>query len=131
MAEDEESEAFCKLLSDLQVPQALQQSLLQSGIASIADYAYSYNNAADLSHFIALQPEQRWQDLGVQDPEHCPATARLRRALDKCKILTQQADGLALSSQQNALSTASQSTATNVWAEHAPLTSTKMQSTNS
>ena len=80
MAEDAESEAFCKLLSDLHVPQALQQSLTDAGIASIADYAYAYNSTADLSHFIANQPEQLWQDLGLQDPEHCPAAASLRRA---------------------------------------------------
>ena len=123
MAEDDESEAFCKLLSDLQVPQVLHQSLMNSGIASIADYAYAYNSTADLSHFIALQPDQLWQDLGVQDPEHCPATAPLRRALDKCKTLTQLADGTASTSQPSAASAlhmSSQSTATNVWAEHAP-----------
>ena len=84
MADDAESEAFCKLLSSLHVPQALQQSLLELGIASVADFAYAYNSTADLSHFIAQLPDQLWRDLGVQDPEHCPATARLCRALDKC-----------------------------------------------
>ena len=95
MADDAESEAFCKLLSSLRVPQALQHSLSELGIANIADYAYAYNSTADLSHFVAQLPDQLWQDLGVEDPEHCPATAKLRRALDKCKAMTQAADGIA------------------------------------
>ena len=119
MADDAESEAFCKLLSSLHVPQALQQSLLELGIASIADFAYACNSTADLSHFIAQLPDQLWQDLGVQDPEHCPATARLRRALDKCKAMTQAADGVA-STAASPSAGPSQVTAPNVWAEHAP-----------
>ena len=119
MADDAESEAFCQLLSSLHVPQALQQSLLELGIASIADFAYAYNSTADLSHFIAQLPDQLWQDLGVQDPEHCPATARLRRALDKCKATTQAADGIAPTAASPS-AVPPQATAPNVWAEHAP-----------
>ena len=116
---DAEAESFFKILAELNVPDQLQQALMDAGISSVADYAYAYNSTADLSHLIAQQPQQTWQNLGVTDPEHCPASARLRRALDKCKGIAQAAD----QSSTALLGTAgipSSSTAINVWAEHAP-----------
>ena len=100
MDSDSDAEAFFKLLTDLNVPDQLQQALRDSGVSSIADYAYAYNSAADLSHFVASVPPSIWQDLSVQDPEHCPASARLRRALDKCKSITQAADQTSLHGNQ-------------------------------
>ena len=61
-----------------------------TGCARLRHIVHS-SSAADLSHFIASVPPGIWQDLSVQDPEHCPASARLRRAL-KCKSITQAAD---------------------------------------
>ena len=120
MDPDSDAEAFFKLLTELSVPDQLQQALQESGISSIADYAYAYNSTAELSHFIALQPQSLWQELGVQDPEHCPASARLRRALDTCKSITQATDQAHLPAALATSSTPSQGTALNVWAEHAP-----------
>ena len=73
---DAEAEAFFKLLTEFNVPDQLQQALMEAGINSIADYAYAYDSTADLSQFIAQQPQQTWQELGVTDLEHCPAAAR-------------------------------------------------------
>ena len=120
MDSDSDAEAFFKLLTDLNVPDQLQQALQDSGVSSIADYAYAYNSTADLSHFIASVPPGIWQDLSVQDPEHCPASARLRRALDKCKSITQAADHASLPAAMATSSSAPQGAAFNVWAEHAP-----------
>ena len=57
--------------------------------------------------------------LGVVDPKHCPATARLRRALGKCKVMTKAADGANLPVGSASLSL-TQSPVPNAWAEHAP-----------
>ena len=94
-------------------------ALSDAGVVSIADFAYSYISAADLSSFIQNQPTQLWTNLGVTDPEHCPATARLRRALDKCKALTRAADTAAPGSASGSMRLL-QRPAPNVWAEHAP-----------
>ena len=99
------------------MPQKLQTALSDAGIVSIADFAYSYISTADLSSFIQNQPTQLWTNLGVTDPEHCPATARLRRALDKC--LTRAADIAAPGSASGSMGLL-QSPAPHVWAEHAP-----------
>ena len=114
-----DADAFFSLLTEVGVPQELQTALSDAGIVSIADFAYSYISTADLSSFIQNQPTQLWTTLGVTDPEHCPATARLRRALDKCKALTKAAD-LATPGQGTISSNLLQSPAPNVWAEHAP-----------
>ena len=110
MSDSGESEGFFNLLTELVVPSELQTALSDSSISSIADFAYSYKSTADLTTFIQSQPQSLWNTLGVVDPEHCPATARLRRALDKCKALTKATHTPHLT----------QSPAPNVWAEHAP-----------
>ena len=114
-----DADAFFSLLTEVGVPQELQTALSDAGMVSIADFAYSYISTADLSSFIQNQPTQLWTTLGVTDPEHCPATARLRRALDKCKALTKAAD-LAAPGQGSNSPNLLQSPAPNVWAEHAP-----------
>ena len=119
MSDSGESEAFFNLLTELGVPSELQTALSDSSISSIADFAYSYISTADLTTFIQAQPQSLWNTLGVVDPEHCPATARLRRALDKCKALTKATDGASIASSPSGAGL-TQSPAPNVWAEHAP-----------
>ena len=38
---DADSEAFTALLTELQVPEALQEAVLETGIASASDFAYA------------------------------------------------------------------------------------------
>ena len=114
-----DADAFFSLLTEVGVPQELQTALSDAGMVSIADFAYSYISTADLSSFIQNQPTQLWTNHGVTDPEHCLATARLRRALDKCKALTKAAD-IAAPGQGSSSLGLLRSPAPNVWAEHAP-----------
>ena len=94
----------------------MQTALQQTGLASISDFAYAYTSSEDLSTFIAKQSQSLWDDLQVTDPEHCPAVARLRRALDLSKAVTRAKD----SHPSTAPPSAATPPATNVWAEHAP-----------
>ena len=67
----------------------------------------------------SLQSKARqtlWDDLQVTDPEHCPAVARLRRALGLSKTVTRAKDHHPSTAPPSAATPA----ATNVWAEHAP-----------
>ena len=109
-------EGLTQLLSHVQVPDSLQSALQLTGLASISDLAYAYTSSEDCFTFIAKQSQTLWDDLQVTDPEHCPAVARLRRALDLSKTVTRAKD--------HHPSTAPPSTATppatNVWAERAP-----------
>ena len=114
-APESDLEAFATLLTELQVPDALQEVVFDTGVTAISDFAYAYNSTAELSDFIAKQQQSLWDTLQVTDPEHCTPVARLRRALDKCKALTKMAD-----SSSSTASIASGPTATNAWAEHAP-----------
>ena len=110
------SEGLTQLLSHVQVPESLQAALQQTGLASISDFAYAYTSSEDLSTFIAKQSQALWDDLQVTDPEHCPAVARLRRALDLSKTVTRAKDTHPSAAPPSAASPP----ATNVWAEHAP-----------
>ena len=76
-------EGLISLMQTLQVPAPLQDALINSGIACIADFAYAYSDASDLNSFIAKQPDALWEGMQITDPEHSPAVAR--RALDRCK----------------------------------------------
>ena len=110
-------EALEELLASLQVPDPLCNALKGTGIQSIPDFAFAYNEVADLSRFCdASAYAQLWQDLGIDEPEHSPAMARLRRAWHRCKALAQAAEA--------PTSPAETSTAPqlplNSWAEHAP-----------
>ena len=111
-------EGLVSLMQSLQVPVPLQDALLNSGIACIADFAYAYSDASDLNSFIAKQPDALWEGMQVSDPEHSPAVARLRRTLDKCKA--QASTPEASPALAPALPQASTPAASNVWAEHAP-----------
>ena len=86
-------EALAELLASLQVPDQLCNALKGTGIQSIPDFAFAYNEVADLSRFCdASTYAQLWQDLGIDEPEHSPAMARLRRAWHRCKALAQAAE---------------------------------------
>ena len=78
------SESLQFLLGHVQVPEQLQQ-VLDTGIASISDFAYAYIDAQDLSDFVSKLPSSLWEQLRITDPDPSPAVARLRRALDMCK----------------------------------------------
>ena len=65
-----ESDVFFSLLTEVGVSQELHTALSDASIVSVADFAYSYISAADLSSFIQNQPAL-WTTLRVTDPEHC------------------------------------------------------------
>ena len=108
---EDDDHTFASLLEELQVPEPLREAILATGIQTTADFVYTKNSAADLSNFVAKQSQALWGALGVTDPEHCAPIARLRRALDNCKSLTQALDRSSPASGPKAL---------NAWAEHAP-----------
>ena len=85
------AEGLTLLLTHAQVPEPLQAALQQTGLSSISDFAYAYTLPEDLASFIAKQSQDLWEQLQVADPEHSPAVARLRRALDMCKSITRRA----------------------------------------
>ena len=95
----------------------LQQAFTSTGIASIADFAYAYHDVEDLNSFVGKETQEFWESIQLADPEHSPAVARLRRALDRCK---QQACGPAPQPPPQSSAPALSSPASNVWAEHAP-----------
>ena len=123
-------DGLISLLTSMQVPQALQQVLtstqasqaLQTShthikTARIADFAYAYQDGEDLNSFVGKQTQEFWEGMQVADPEHSPAVARLRRALDRCKHYA-----CSPTSQQSPSPNAPalNAPASNVWAEHAP-----------
>ena len=110
------AEGLTMLLTHVQVPEPLQTALQQTGLHSIFDFAYAYTSPEDLATFIAKQGQDLWDQMQITDPEHSPAVARLRRALDLSKSITKSKDA----SPSALAPTAPQSIATNVWAEHAP-----------
>ena len=114
----ESREGLLSTLQSLQVPVPLQDALTNEGITSIVDFAYAYSDILDLNSFVNKQPQALWDSLQVTDPEHSPAVARLRRALDKCKSLACNSDASALPAPH--APPASTAPASNVWAEHAP-----------
>ena len=76
---DAEAEAFFKILTELNVPEQLQQALMDAGISSVADYAYAYNSTADCRislHSNHSRPGGTW---GLQT-QSTAAAARSRRA---------------------------------------------------
>ncbi|CAE7268325.1 unnamed protein product, partial [Symbiodinium microadriaticum] len=73
------------------VPDPLCNALKGTGIQSIPDIAFACNEVSDLSRFCdASTYAQLWQDLGIDEPEHSPAMARLRRAWHRIFKLTTQ-----------------------------------------
>ena len=114
----ESVEGLNALLSHVQVPELLQKALRDTGLGSISDFAYAYLDPTDLSDFVSKQSPDLWQQLQVVDPEHSPAVARLRRALDMSQNITRAQD--ACPAPATPAPSPSTAVATNVWAEHAP-----------
>ncbi|CAE7408610.1 unnamed protein product [Symbiodinium sp. KB8] len=110
--------ALKQLLSSLQVPEELIHALQRAGIDTVPDFAFAYATAQELDVFCSEEQAELWDTLGVSDPTHSPAMARLRRALHKAKHLTEAADSAPSASSSNAPSTAQLQP--NAWAEHAP-----------
>ena len=110
--------ALKQLLASLQVPDALVTALQSSGIDTVPDFAFAYATTQDLDVFCSDEHAELWETLGVSDPQHSPAMARLRRALHKAKHLTEASDSAPASSASAAPSTAQLQP--NAWAEHAP-----------
>ena len=113
----ESAEGLSALLSHVQVPEPLQKALKDSRLCSISDFAYAYIDPTDLSDFVSKQSSSLWEQLQVTDPEHSPAVARLRRALDMSQNITRAQDSHPAPASQ---ASAHMPVATNVWAEHAP-----------
>ena len=119
--EVETSEGLSALLTHVQVPEPLQKALKDTGLCSISDFAYAYIDPTDLSDFVSKQSQSLWEQLQVADPEHSPAVARLRRALDMSQNITRAQDARAAPAAQAAqAATPVMTPATNVWAEPAP-----------
>ena len=114
----ESPQALKQLLASLQVPEALITALLLAGIETVPDFAFAYATAQELDIFCSEEHAELWENMGVSDPQHSPAMARLRRALHKAKHLTEASDSAPSSSASPAPSTAQFQP--NAWAEHAP-----------
>ena len=110
------SDALSDLLASMQVPPDLCRALESTGIESVPDFAFAYNSTADLDVFLSDKYDELWLGLGITDPAHSPAMARLRRALKRAQNLTELADSLATASPSAPSAPAS----LNAWAEHAP-----------
>ena len=109
--------ALKQLLTSLQVPDDLVSALQRASIDTVPDFAFAYATAQKLDVFCSEKYAELWDTLGVSDPAHSPAMAKLRKALHKAKHLTEAANS-ALS-----VSSKTQSTAQlqpNAWTEHAP-----------
>ncbi|CAE7264295.1 unnamed protein product [Symbiodinium sp. CCMP2456] len=102
-------EALEDPLSSFQVPEALCNALTSTGVSSVPDFAFAYNDTAELNRFCTAPYEQLWQDLQVDAPAHSPAMARLRPM------------SAAADSQHTTVDTSPASALPlNSWAEHAP-----------
>ena len=110
------SDALSDLLASMQVPPDLCRALESTGIESVPDFAFAYNSTADLDVFLSDKYDELWLGLGITDPAHSPAMARLRRALKRAQNLTELADSPAAASPSAPSAPAS----LNAWAEHAP-----------
>ena len=75
------AEAMRNLLSSARVPDMLVEHILGLGFEDIADFAYAYADASDLSKLLDGVPAETWTSMGVTDPEHSIPAARIRRAL--------------------------------------------------
>ena len=58
----------------------LVEYILGLGFEDIADFAYAYADASDLSKLLDGVPPETWTSMGVTDPEHSIPAARIRRA---------------------------------------------------
>ncbi|CAJ1454845.1 unnamed protein product [Effrenium voratum] len=83
------------LLSSARVPDMLVEYILGLGFEDIADFAYAYADASDLSKLLDGVPPETWTSMGVTDPEHSIPAARIRRAFVMAKASASQ-ESLAL-----------------------------------
>ena len=82
------AEAMRNLLSSAWVPDMLVEHILGLGFEDIADFAYAYADASDLSKLLDGVPAETWTSMGVTDPEHSIPAARIRRAFVMAKAYT-------------------------------------------
>ncbi|CAE7689465.1 unnamed protein product, partial [Symbiodinium necroappetens] len=61
------------------VPDALITALQCAGIDTVPDFAFAYATTQELDVFCSDEHAELWDNMGVSDPQHSPAMARLRR----------------------------------------------------
>ena len=118
------AEAMRNLLSSARVPDMLVEHILGLGFEDIADFAYAYADASDLSKLLDGVPAETWTSMGVADPEHSIPAARIRRAFVMAKASTPQ-QSLALTptasgSRAGQVLPGPQTSPAIAWAEHLP-----------
>ena len=128
MADSEEqvtsAEAMRNLLSSARAPDMLVEYILGLGFEDIADFAYAYADASDLSKLLDGVPSETWTSMGVTDPEHSIPAARIRRAFVMAKASASQ-ESLALAptasvSHAGQALPGPQASPAIAWAEHLP-----------
>ena len=94
MADSEEqvtsADAMRNLLSSARVPDILVEHILGLRFKDIADFAYAYADASDLSKLLDGAPSETWTAMGITDPEHSIPAARIRRAFVMAKASASQ-----------------------------------------
>ena len=102
----------------------LVEYILGLGFEDIADFAYAYADASDLSKLLDGVPPETWTSMGVTDPEHSIPAARIRRAFVMAKASASQ-ESLALAptasvSHAGQVLPGPQASPAIAWAEHLP-----------
>ena len=118
------AEAMRNLLSSARVPDMLVEHILGLGFEDIADFAYAYADASDLSKLLDGVPAETWTSMGVTGPEHSIPAARIRRAFVMAKASASQ-ESLALTptapgSHAGQVLPGPQASPAIAWAEHLP-----------
>ena len=125
MADAEEqvtsAEAMRNLLSSARVADMLVEYILGLGFEDIADFAYAYADASDLSKLLDGVPPETWTSMGVTDPEHSIPAARIRRAFVMAKAsASQESLPTASVSHTGQVLPGPQASPAIAWAEHLP-----------
>ena len=99
-------------------------AILGLGFEDIADFAYAYADASDLSKLLDGVPPETWASMGVTDPEHSIPAARIKRAFVMAKASALQ-ESLALAptasmSHAGQVLPKPQASPAIAWAEHLP-----------
>ena len=128
MADSEEqvtsAEAMRNLLSSARVPDILVEHILGLGFEDIADFAYAYADASDLSKLLDGVPPETWTSMGITGPEHSIPAARIRRAFVMAKASASQ-ESLAMAPTASVTHAGQalpgpQASPAIAWAEHLP-----------
>ena len=128
MADSEEqvtsADAMRNLLSSARVPDILVEHILGLGFEDIADFAYAYADASDLSKLLDGAPSETWTSMGITDPEHSIPAARIRRSFVMAKASASQ-ESLALAPTASVTHAGQalpgpQASPAIAWAEHLP-----------